>query len=118
MSTIQIQRYKERTEPKLPSIINKNLSVLPWDWELPSTILMSNWAQKHKQCQYTIQCGSRDDIKLCAFGLLLHYYYGTNGYKKLERLVTSKIYQRIASDNDFRYLSFNEIGNYLGLIRL
>lgn len=69
MSTIQIL---ERTGPKLPAITNKNLAVLPWDWELPSTILKSEWAAKHNQCALAMHDPTRNSY--CGQGILLHYY--------------------------------------------
>ena len=133
MSTILIQKEiprEPRTEPKLPTIINKNLTVLQWDWELPSTILTSKWADKHPQCFGSFHSKSGDNkSSFCGQGLILHYY-GWNGggpdprdstvhipYKLYghspDRIEAQHHFQQIVPYNDHFRFGFDMIGEMI-----
>lgn len=130
MSTILIQK-QIRTEPKLPTITNKNLTILPWDWELPSTILKSEWAKKHNQCVLGFYDESRNSY--CGQGLLLHYY-GWKGEGHPTGIVDSNImnasyrkmfehsdfsrwasyhFHQLSNLNDNCLLNFDQLGDYM-----
>lgn len=118
------QVFKPRTKPKLPTITNKNLVVLPWDWELPSTILMSSWAQKHEQCFLvpSVRTIENPDIyAFCAIGLLMHYFGWDGSFERKEfyldlrvvyphSLCAHDIDIKIVNLNDDDKLSFHDIG--------
>lgn len=124
--SILLQQHRPRTEPKLPTIINKNLVVLPWDWELPSTILMSSWARKHKQCKGRYH--EKSNNSFCGQGLVLHYY-GYDGEEETSghelgkaaarmsisdnyfvRMEFGVVWSRVPRHNDIEHFNFYEIG--------